>query len=170
MDHHGTNANLVANPMPEIGQDGYHPHAIKPHLPPSNFSAGVQQLKNQYDPLPWTDFFDTTEMIEDQVPLYKAGTQGHLHVCLHGAGHSAMSFAAFASQMKSDSIVYAFDHRGHGTHTCHNETELSQETLIGDTLRVLEFVHQRHPDTIITLVGHSMGGSIAVKTARRIET
>jgi protein phosphatase methylesterase 1 len=81
-----------------------------------------------------------------------------------------MSFAAFASQMKTDSIVYAFDHRGHGTHTCENETELSQENLISDTLRVMEFVRVRHPNQSLTLCGHSMGGSIAVKTARRLET
>jgi hypothetical protein len=36
------------------------------------------------------------EMIEDKVPVYIAGTQGHVFLCLHGAGHSALSFAALA--------------------------------------------------------------------------
>lgn len=127
-------------------------------------------LKGQFEPLPWSEFFDTVEMVGDRIPLYCAGTTGHLYVCLHGAGHSAMSFAAWAVAMKSDSIVYAFDHRGHGTHDCDNATALSKENLIADTLEVLEFVRLRHPDLGINIVGHSMGGSIAVKTARKIET
>ena len=64
VDHHVNTANLVPNLMPQIGQDGYVPHVVKPHLPPSDM-ASVKALKNQYDPLPWSDFFDATEMIED---------------------------------------------------------------------------------------------------------
>ena len=57
-------------------------------------------------------------MIEDVVPLYKAGNSGHMFVCLHGAGHSALSFAALAEKLKNDNIIYAFDFRGHGRHVC----------------------------------------------------
>lgn len=64
-------------------------------------------------------------MIEDVVPLYKAGNSGHMFVCLHGAGHSALSFAALAEKLKNDNIIYAFDFRGHGKHVCQNETDLS---------------------------------------------
>ena len=46
--------------------------------------------------------------------------------------------------------------------------DLSQETLIGDTLEVLNFVEQKFPDENIILVGHSMGGSIASKTCDKI--
>ena len=63
-------------------------------------SAGLAALRNQYMPLPWTDFFDTMEMINDRVPVYTAGTEGHVFVCMHGAGHSALSFARFAEIMK----------------------------------------------------------------------
>lgn len=87
-------------------------------------------MKDPYAPLPWSDFYDTREMIGDVIPLYKAGTEGHMFVCLHGAGHSAQSFAAFAKQMKSDNMVYAFDFRGHGDHYCENETDLHEDTLI----------------------------------------
>ena len=64
------------------------------------------------------------EKIDQVVPIYTAGTQGHVHVCLHGAGHSAMSFAAVAEKLKSTSIVIAFDFRGHGIHECENEGDL----------------------------------------------
>lgn len=90
--------------------------------PPSNFLGGsgatnaMAALRQQYDPLPWTDFFDTTEKINDVVPIYTAGSQGHVFVCLHGAGHSAMSFAVLAEKLKATSTVVAFDWRGHGEH------------------------------------------------------
>jgi len=48
-----------------------------------------------------------------------------------------MSFAAFAEKMKTDMTVYTFDFRGHGDHYCDNETDLSEETLIQDTLKVI---------------------------------
>jgi len=64
-----------------------------------------------------------------------------MFVCLHGAGHSAMSFAAFAEKMKSEHMIISFDFRGHGEHFCENETDLSEDTLIKETIRVLEYVH-----------------------------
>lgn len=92
--------------------------------------------------MPWTDFFDSTEKINDVVPIYIAGTEGHVFVCLHGAGHSAMSFAVLAENMKQTSTVVAFDWRGHGEHDRGDEEQLmSQEVLINDTLEVLNYVH-----------------------------
>ena len=102
--------------------------------------------------------------------MYIAGTEGHVFVCLHGAGHSAMSFAALAAKLKVQSTVVAFDFRGHGLHYCDNETDLSQEILITDTLGVLEYARQRFEGRTIVIIGHSMGGSIAAKVAARIET
>lgn len=61
-------------------------------------------------------------MIDGTVPLYRAGTQGSLFVCMHGAGHSSLSYAVLAEKLKIDSIVFAFDFRGHGDHYCDNET------------------------------------------------
>ena len=48
------------------------------------------------------------------MPVYVAGTTGHVFICLHGAGNSAMTFAALASNMKNRSVVVAADLRGHG--------------------------------------------------------
>lgn len=55
-------------------------------------------------------------MLNDTIPVYFAGTQGHVFICMHGAGHSALAFAALAKYMKNESIVVAFDFRGHGSH------------------------------------------------------
>ncbi len=129
-----------------------------------------QSMKDQYSPLEWNEFFDSVELINGVVPIYKAGSCGHMFVCLHGAGHSAMSFAALAEKMKKDSTMFAFDFRGHGSHICENETDLSEDTLINDTINVLNHVIAQNPDRSINLIGHSMGGSIATKTASKIVT
>ena len=56
-----------------------------------------------YDPLEWDTFFDSLEMVcGGKVPLYSAGTKGHVILCLHGAGHSALSFAHLAKILKSE--------------------------------------------------------------------
>lgn len=103
--------------------------------------------------------------MNNQVPIYIAGNKGHVFLCLHGAGLSALSFATFAKHMKSQSIVVSFDFRGHGGHHCENETDMSEQVLIHDTLDVLKHVSTIFPEQSIILVGHSMGGSIATKTA-----
>jgi len=118
----------------------------------------------------WSDFFDSKEMINDIMPVYIAGATGHVFVCLHGAGNSAMTFATLAAQMKHKSTIVAIDFRGHGQHSCDDETNLSQEILVTDTLCVLGDTVKRFPGRTICLVGHGMGGAIAIKVANTIET
>ena len=121
----------------------------------------------KYDPMGWDEFFDKREMVDNKIPLYIAGSKGHVFLCLHGAGHSALSFAALAKIMKEapyDSTVVSFDFRGHGGHYCDDETEMQQSNLIEETVYVIKHVIERFPNQSIILVGHSMGGSIATKT------
>ena len=66
--------------------------------------------------------------------------------------------------------MVSFDFRGHGDHHCDNETDLSEDTLVGDTIRVFKHVTEMFKDSSIILVGHSMGGSIATKASARITT
>ena len=65
---------------------------------PHHFAAAGAKKSSHvvYDPLPWSDFFDRRETLEGGVPIYIAGNKGHVFLCLHGAGHSALSFAALA--------------------------------------------------------------------------
>ena len=46
---------------------------------------------------------------------------------------------------------------------------MSQEILIADTIEVLEYTRKRFEGRTIVIIGHSMGGSIAAKTAHKIE-
>jgi protein phosphatase methylesterase 1 len=100
--------------------------------------------------------------------VYHAGTQGHVFICLHGAGHSAMSFAALARSLKTQYTIVSFDFRGHGEHFTENETDLSEETLVNDAIAVVRYICQQYSDRSVILVGHSMGGSIATKATAKI--
>lgn len=121
-----------------------------------------------YDPLPWTDFFDTKEKLNDLVPLYTAGHEGHVFLCMHGAGHSALSFSSLAKHLKNNSTIVAFDFRGHGDNQTENETDLSEETLVNDSIEVIRHVCQKFSEASVMIVGHSMGGSIATKATSKI--
>jgi protein phosphatase methylesterase 1 len=88
-------------------------------------------------------------------------------VCLHGAGHSALSFAPLAGVNIKYRLI-AFDYRGHGYNTMSEGEDLSQETLIKDTIQVLNFINEKFPGETTIIVGHSMGGSIATKTCAEI--
>jgi len=46
--------------------------------------------------------------------------------------------------------------------------DLSQETLIQDTIEVMNFINEKFPGETTIVVGHSMGGSIATKTCAEI--
>lgn len=111
-------------------------------------------------------------MLDDKIPVYHAGNKGHVFFCLHGAGHTALSFAPLANivkQEKYEGTLVAFDFRGHGGHYHENEVEMSQENLIQETIHVVKHVITKYPDQSVIMVGHSMGGSIAVKTVHYIQ-
>jgi protein phosphatase methylesterase 1 len=160
-----------------IGSSSKVPVPIKMYTKPVNVGSphhftmpGTHSQKASFDPLPWSDFFDRKEKIHDRVPVYIAGDRGHVFLCLHGAGNSALSFAALAKKMKGESTVVAFDFRGHGDHTSENDGDLNWETLVDDTIEVVKYLHSVYPERSIILVGHSMGGSIATKAAYKIQS
>jgi protein phosphatase methylesterase 1 len=112
------------------------------------------KIRSKYKPL-----------TKNTIPIYWKGESGPNIVCLHGAGHSAQSFAPLAG-MNNQYRLIAFDFRNHGF----NETkgELSQDELIGETIEVLNFVDNEFPEDTIIVVGHSMGGSVATKAVSYI--
>lgn len=86
-----------------------------------------------------------------------------------------MTWCLVTAMLKETCTLYAFDLRGHGqTNTTHDD-DLSINTLVQDTLSVLDHVippmtlktdgvaDPDNPQTI--LVGHSLGGALAVRVA-----
>ncbi|XP_022257386.1 protein phosphatase methylesterase 1-like isoform X2 [Limulus polyphemus] len=61
--------------------------------------------------------------------------------------------------------VAAIDIRGHGETTTNNDEDLSAETLAKDIGDVLQAMYEDEEPPPVILVGHSMGGALAVHTA-----
>jgi len=144
---------LSINPIGSITGSG-----INPPLPKS-------KPQIDFSPLQWNDFFDKQEFLDDGTPLYIAGGElGPVFICLHGAGHSAQSFACLAGQLKKFATVVAFDFRGHGESKVEkNASDLNIGTLIQDSLKIFNHVDNLFPNHSIIILGHSMGGAVAAK-------
>ncbi|XP_041453874.1 protein phosphatase methylesterase 1-like [Lytechinus variegatus] len=149
-------------PMPPRGVPGGRPSGGKPH--------GIGR-KRDFTPLPWSNYFDSCEDVvlndNDSFRVYKKGNEGPVVFFLHGGGHSALSWALLAQQLTGmvNCRVVAMDMRGHGdTHTSHCE-DLSADTLASDIGAVIGKMYPNNDCPPIILVGHSMGGAIAIHTA-----
>ncbi|KAF8820406.1 putative chain a, pp2a-specific methylesterase apo form (pme) [Cardiosporidium cionae] len=140
--------------------------------------------------LSWKDYFDTCQDVEisegestNNKPLilslsviaqsfriYQAGSTGPLIVLLHGAGHTSLSWSLCVETLKQTMRILAYDCRGHGETKCEHPTNLSAEQLTEDGLMLLKkmyasYVNSESDSPSVFLVGHSMGGAIAVRMA-----
>lgn len=157
--------------------------ALPPRFPSHGPRGGCsRRAPRDYSPLSWKDYFDTCEDIDvpeicSSFRVYLSGFQDEkiegrptyeskdkpLLVLLHGGGYSGLSWSTFVKSLEE--LVYvkvaAIDIRGHGSTTTDNDEDLSIETLSRD----IGLVCQRlitDEETRVILMGHSMGGSIAV--------
>uniref|UniRef100_A0A8C9FEH1 Protein phosphatase methylesterase 1 n=1 Tax=Pavo cristatus TaxID=9049 RepID=A0A8C9FEH1_PAVCR len=125
----------------------------------------------------WSQYFESMEdvVVENETGvlncsytfrIYKSGLEGPVLLLLHGGGHSALSWAVFTSAIISriQCRIVALDLRGHGETKVRNPEDLSAETMSKDVGNVVEALYGDLPPPIM-LIGHSMGGAIAVHTA-----
>lgn len=149
---------------------------LKSKLPPSGVNFGVApritkskglQRKRDYEPVQWMAYFDESKdvKIEQNIfHVYTKGTEGPTLVLLHGGGFSALTWAEFTKSVMTMVVcrVVAIDLRGHGdTHTTHDD-DLSADTLASDVAAIVEATTE---DNSVILIGHSMGGAVAVRAA-----
>ncbi|XP_034936197.1 protein phosphatase methylesterase 1 [Chelonus insularis] len=152
---------------------------LKSKLPPSglDFTSGrsckarALQKKRDYDPVEWNPYFDESKdiVIGDNIfHIYTAGDKGPTLVLLHGGGYSALTWAEFTKSIMSMVIckVLAIDLRGHGDTHSTDDTDLSVATLAKDVGAVIDEVVRENP---VVLVGHSMGGAVAVRAAEFVK-
>ena len=124
--------------------------------------------KKNCDPIDWKNYFKHQIFIEEnKLPIYYTGEEGPNLICLHGAGHSALSFSLLAEMSKNFRVI-SFDFRGHGFNTIQPENDLSIETLISETEKVLLEINRLFPDETMIILGHSLGGAIATKAVCHI--
>uniref|UniRef100_A0A669B581 Protein phosphatase methylesterase 1 n=1 Tax=Oreochromis niloticus TaxID=8128 RepID=A0A669B581_ORENI len=133
--------------------------------------------KRDFSPLPWSQYFETMEdvVVENEngkdisltaVPVCKrklsmndthfGGSHGPVLLLLHGGGHSALSWAVFTVIKSLSSPA--------GDTKVKNPEDLSADTMAKDIGKVVEALYGDNPPPIM-LIGHSMGGAIAVHTA-----
>lgn len=153
--------------------------ALKNNLPPlpnrmatgthSRFS-GLVPRRNQrdYSVTFWDKYFDQKEDVllgENKFRIYVTGNSGPLLLLLHGGGHSALSWAVFAKVISSmcTCVVAAIDFRGHGDTVTSDDYNMSADILARDIVGVCTTYFKDLPPTV--LLGHSMGGAIAVHIA-----
>ena len=123
----------------------------------------------------WEAYYDECHTVrvpapcggEDAFRVYVAGdAEGPVLVLLHGGGLSAMSYALATQSLKRKATVLALDFRGHGATETIDEADLSKDRLVADVAAVLRaFFEGRGGVPPLLLVGHSLGGAIAVWVA-----
>ncbi|XP_061921768.1 protein phosphatase methylesterase 1-like [Entelurus aequoreus] len=129
--------------------------------------------KLDYSPVPWQEYFDQMEDVNvgqadsrDIFRVYKAGHEGPLLVLLHGGGHSALSWAVFTTAIAARVCcrVLAMDLRGHGDTLVRQSDDFSTQTMSSDIANVVRACYGETPPPIV-LIGHGVGGAIAVHTS-----
>jgi len=91
--------------------------------------------------------------------------KSHL-LLFHGAGLTVQSFAAMVQALPSTIGVWAFDCRGHGRTTVEPAEDWTLDTLVKDANALLDHFAWRQPAAPpCFLVGHSMGGCVAIRAA-----
>ncbi|RZC54536.1 hypothetical protein C5167_013381 [Papaver somniferum] len=167
-----SDANLTALPEEDVVEE----EEVKTQTLPSAYSSipirpATQTSKQKYAPIEWLGYFDKEEDIKipdsnDVFHVYTAGSEGPVVFCLHGGGFSGLSFALSASKIKANARVVAMDLRGHGKSSTEDDSDLSIETLCNDVLAVIKAMYGDSPPATV-LVGHSLGGSVAVHVAAK---
>ncbi|KAG8801299.1 hypothetical protein FRC16_000781 [Serendipita sp. 398] len=117
---------------------------------------------------------DTVQLRFDHIPGHDHGSaqnnssrKGKLVLC-HGLFGSKQNFRSLARQFAKilGMDVYSVDLRNHGA-SPHSST-MTYQAMAADLLRFLHSIHSS--DTDITLLGHSMGGKVAMALALHPQT
>ncbi|KAG9389495.1 Protein phosphatase methylesterase 1-like [Carpediemonas membranifera] len=134
-----------------------------PPLPPqASFS---RRPKDNYTPGDWKDCFAESIDVptsEGTIRVYTTATDAPNLICLHGAGCSALSFCKLAEVLAPDLNVIAIDWPGHGHTKLEHDDDLSATRLVKVVNDVIS-VHLADNKHAISLLGHSLGGVIAIQ-------
>jgi acylglycerol lipase len=89
-------------------------------------------------------------------------------VLAHGAGEHSGRYAHVGERLaESGYAVHALDHRGHGRSGGPRMYIDSMDDVVADLGTFIEFVRRGHPGQPLVLLGHSMGGLVAIAYAIR---
>jgi alpha-beta hydrolase superfamily lysophospholipase len=87
-------------------------------------------------------------------------------VVAHGLAEHGGRYATLANRLvEKGYAVYAIDHRGHGRSSGRRANIDKFDYLVSDLGTFIGRAQREHPDTPVILLGHSMGGAIALACA-----
>jgi acylglycerol lipase len=94
------------------------------------------------------------------------GTPRAVIVVAHGASEHSGRYEHVAARLTAEGYaVYAIEHRGHGRSEGQRAVIDRLDNAVADVDALVSIAAERHPDTQVFLLGHSMGGAIAVRYA-----
>jgi len=145
------------------------PRAMGQRSRRSSFGRHKSRDSEDYTPVEWNKYFKERKDIKvgsDTFRIYTIGEEGPVLVLLHGGGFSALTWAVLSKILveMAELRILALDLRGHGDTITSNDNDLSIETLTGDVINVINTVYGEETPPLV-LMGHSMGGAVAVHVA-----
>ncbi|UJR35197.1 hypothetical protein I4U23_027964 [Adineta vaga] len=153
---------------------------LPPIGPPSSRKTSSDTTKKSpsstrnYTPVEWNAYFDDKHSItidNNTFCLYTCHTTDPLAPVLfflHGGGFSGLSWAVLSKAVTNliQCQCVAVDIRGHGETKTDDEDDLSIEILTKDISQILHHLYNEENKPPIFLIGHSMGGALAVHVAK----
>ena len=126
-----------------------------------------------YSFIPWDQCWD--RRVEVSVPdrgtfnayVCDNDDSEYVVVCVHGAGHSALSFSRYAQALKPKMCVWAMDLKCHGDTPGDIMMDMKIDSLVKDVEGFCKAVLPEGKKLI--LVGHSLGGSIVARVAMTLK-
>ncbi|CAF0879323.1 unnamed protein product [Rotaria sp. Silwood1] len=127
-----------------------------------------------YTPIEWNTYFNDKRYItidKNIFCLYSRNTNdlsSPVLFFLHGGGFSGLSWALMSKAVTNlvQCQCIAIDIRGHGETKTTDDNDLSIETLTNDICQILRHLFNEDNKPPIFLIGHSMGGALAVHVAK----
>lgn len=133
---------------------------------------GIRQPQGFPDlPSDWTTESDSFLAADEKSRLFglfwrKSGSDfpKKILVVCHGFGEHCGRYLHFPYYLQNSvDAVYAYDQRGHGRSDGLRGDADSFDSLVSDLALVIQRMHERFPGAQVHLLGHSMGGHVALR-------
>ncbi|KAK0416239.1 hypothetical protein QR680_012368 [Steinernema hermaphroditum] len=128
----------------------------------------------EHSPIGWEEFFTAKVLVEtengDRFNVYRKGDKGPVFYLLHGGGYTGLTWCCFVEELTKqvECQVVAPDLRGHGETKTTDDYNLSVDQQLQDIKNIYDSIFpQKDNFPHCILIGHSMGGALAVHASER---